>query len=209
LDDFARELTAKRTRLAVARARAESEDILSVAEQLLSDEVEAITAETLAQPEVPYVTEGDEYDVDYGDDFETVEGAVAESEGETELATEPAELAADGEAVAEVYPNEYDEYDEYDEYAEYDENAVYDEDAVQDEYAEYDEYADYEGLDEFTESDFETYAPEEEPAPEVTVGSSKAKSKKAAKTKDKGRTGATDTRRRRGRVDWFSYDDEP
>jgi hypothetical protein len=41
------------------------------------------------------------------------------------------------------------------------------------------------------------------------VGSSKAKSKKAAKTKDKGRTGATDTRRRRGRVDWFSYDDEP
>jgi hypothetical protein len=41
------------------------------------------------------------------------------------------------------------------------------------------------------------------------VGSSKAKSKKGAKAKDKSRTGATDTRRRRGRVDWFSYNDEP
>jgi hypothetical protein len=40
------------------------------------------------------------------------------------------------------------------------------------------------------------------------VSSSKAKPKKGAKAKDKGRAGAADTRRRRGRVDWFSYDDE-
>ncbi len=65
LDDFARELGTKRARLAMARSRAESEDILSVAEQLLSDEVVAITAETLAEGELPaYAVEGDEYDVD-------------------------------------------------------------------------------------------------------------------------------------------------
>jgi transcription termination/antitermination protein NusA len=199
LDEFARELTAKRARMAVARARAESEDILSVAEQLLSDEVEAITPETLEASEAAYEAEGDEYDVDYGDVVEATEGAPVE--GQAELAVEPAELAAEGEAVVEAYDDEYDEYGDYDEYAEYDEDAVYDEDA------EYDEYADYEGLDEFTESDFEEYTPEEEPEPEATVGGTKAKAKKVTKAKDKGRTATADTRRKRGRADWFSYEE--
>ncbi len=196
LDDFARELNAKRARLAMARSRADSEDILSVAEQLLSDEVVAITAETLEEGELAYAAEGDEYDIDYGEEPALVADAALEGEAETELLAESAEVTAEGEAVAEVYEDEYDEYDEYDE------NAVYDE------YAEYDEYADYEGLDEFTESDFEEYTPQEEPEPAATVGGAKGKAKKVTKAKDKSRTAAPDTRRKRGRADWFSYDEE-
>ncbi len=204
LDEFARELNAKRARLAVARARADSEDILSVAEQLLSDEVTAITAESLEEAEAAYAEGGDEYDVAYDEEFEPAEGAALEGEATAELAAEPAEALAEGEVAAEVYEDEYDEYDEYGDYVEYDENAVYDEYG---DYVEYDEYADYQGLDEFTESDFEEYTPQEEPAP--PVGGAKGKAKKGAKAKDKARTTSSpDTRRKRGRADWFSYDDD-
>lgn len=211
LDEFARELTAKRARLALARARAESEDILSVAEQLLSDEVEAITADTVAAAEPGALAAGvesaDEYEDEYAGEYEdSFEGAAAPAEALTdgevaaEWSDETAETVA-GEEVAETY-DEYAEYGEYDEYAEYQEGATYDE------YGEYDEYADYEGLDEFTESDFEQYKPEEEPETSAAAAA-KGKTKKAGKAKDKSRATTTpDKRRKRTRSDWFSYEED-
>ena len=200
LDEFAQELNAKRARLALARARADSEDILSVAEQLLSDEVEAVTAETLEAER---------------DEVEETAAIEASAEAEAVLVEEETVVEWTGEETAEAGEageayDEYDEYGDYDEYAEYgdyDEEAVGEEHAEYDEYGDYDEYADYEGLDEFTESDFEQYTPEEEPAESEATAAPKAKGKKAGKSKDKART-SVDTRRKRGRADWLSYDED-
>ena len=203
LDVFAQELNVKRTRLALARARADSEDILSVAEQLLSDEVEAVTAETLETPEAESIRAEETTEIE-----ETAEAEAVLVEAETTVEWTGEETAEAGEVV-EAY-DEYDEYGDYDEYAEYgdyDEEAVGDEHAGDDEYGDYDEYADYEGLDEFTESDFEQYTPEEEPAESEATAAPKAKGKKVSKSKDKART-SVDTRRKRGRADWLSYDEE-
>ena len=211
LDEFARDLTAKRARLALARARAESEDILSVAEQLLSDEVEAITADTVAAAEPDALAAGVEFESEYEDEYageyeEAIDGEAAPFEAAADgtavaaWSGEAAEAVA-GEEVVEAY-DEYAEYGEYDEYAEYQEGAAYDE------YGEYDEYADYEGLDEFTESDFEQYKPTEEPEADAAAAA-KGKGKKAGKAKDKSRTTTTpDKRRKRARSDWFSYEED-
>ncbi len=90
LDELARELAAKRTRLAMARARADSEDILSVAEQLLSVDVEAIAAETAEAPAMGYAAEG-EYEAEYDGEYE--EAFVGEAA--------PAEAIVEGEAAGE------------------------------------------------------------------------------------------------------------
>jgi hypothetical protein len=202
LDVFAQELNVKRARLALARARADSEDILSVAEQLLSDEVEAVTAGTLETPEAEPV-EGEE--TTQIEELAGAEAMLVEDETAVEWTDE---ATAEAGEVVEAH-DEYDEYGDYDEYAEYDdydEEAAGGESVVYDEYGDYDEYADYEGLDEFTESDFEQYTPQEEPESE-TIAAPKAKGKKAGKSKDKART-SVDTRRKRGRADWLSYDED-
>ncbi|MFZ2489429.1 MAG: transcription termination factor NusA [Anaerolineae bacterium] len=190
LQELATELNAKRARMAMARARAESEDILSVAEQLLSDDL-TVEAEA-GELDAPYA---DEYDIEYAE--MDAEAAIA-GEAAPSAALAEGEIAAEGEAVAEVY----DEYDEYADYGEYNAEAATDELAY-DEYAVYDEYADYEGLGEFTESDFEEYA-SEAPAP---AAGTKSKGKKAVnKGKKTGYPGA-DRRRKHGRADWLNFDE--
>ncbi|MER2599769.1 MAG: transcription termination factor NusA [Caldilineales bacterium] len=187
LDEFARELNAKRARLAVARARADSEDILSVAEQLLTVDDAAVAEATEAVAVEEVYDEYDEYDEDFGE--AEVEIVV---EGEQEAVTE---VVAEGDATDEGT------YDEYDEYAEYGEYVAAGEETADGEEIAYDEYADYEGLEEFTESDFDEYAAK-------PVSASVKNKKKTAKSKTVApRSGTADRRRKRGRNDWFSYDE--
>ena len=203
LEEFARELAAKRARLAMARAHADSQDLLAVAEQLLSDDLGVVAPPA---EEAPYAEAEPVEDYAFGEEYAEQPQAEAAPAPEALAEGEPMPVAETAEAGAAAEAEEYDEYDEYGEYeqygdyAEYDENAVYDEAAG---YVEYDEYADYEGLDKFSESDFEQYTPEDKPAPAYT--SSKSKAKKG----NKGKTGypGADKRRKRGRADWFNYDE--
>lgn len=217
LDEYARELAARRTRLAMARARAESEDILSVAEQLLHDE--EVSEAPLAAEELELAAEGEPAE------FEAVEP------------TAELEEVAEAEYVGDEY-DEYAEYgDEYAEYAEgeYDEYAdEYAEEYVQDEYVGYaDEYAEGE-YDEYAEGEYAEYAEgeaetlsletpvvadwqqKEEPAAATKTDKGKKKSERK-KGKDKKRQLVYDEdagqvvsvrRRKRDTRYWYDMDEE-
>ena len=198
LEEFAMELNKKRTRLAMARARAESEDILAVAEQLLGDGEEDFA-------EYDEVAEYEEEAAEEFDEYAAIEDYVEGAEGEPVAAPASTDIVAspDAEAVAapvtpEVtwtgetavpavqaeFVDEYEGIEEYDEYAAYEDYDFYDE------YAAYD---DVEGMDDDSVLD------------DKPISSQKGKSaKKGAKDKPKARPG----RGKRGQSDWFGYGDD-
>jgi hypothetical protein len=206
LDAYARELANQRARIALARARAESEDILSVAEQLLGDgegeaELEPVLAEA---PEL-------EAPAPLADD------AVAET---------PAEAVLDADVAEDEYDDYADEDDEYDEYGDYDEYDEYDE------YDDYDEYEDYEDeeadvvqAEVEAEVEAETEVKEapapasrQTPAPVVEPESldddtrrdqkkGRDKRRKLVYDEDLGEVIAV-RRHKRGRKDWYDYEEE-
>lgn len=227
LDEYAREVSALRARMAMARARADSGDILSVAEQLLRDDALAAPPEVVKPEE--YAAEG--------------EALVEEPAPEEALAAEP-EAAVEAEAAYEEYA-EYGEYDEYaeeygegaevaeaeqpyaeGEYGEYDEYAV-DEYGAYDEYDKYDEYADYEeyydeGEVEEPSKPAKAAAPAQEVRPPQSSRYQPSRPQKGkkqgdrGKTKDKKRTLIYDEslgqmvsvrRRKRDRSSWYSDDE--
>lgn len=218
LDELARELAARRARLAMARARAESADILSVAEQLLRDEEEMPTAEVLAaapavEPEVP------------------AEAAVSDEAPAEAPEVEGAEPTA---GVAETY-DEYDEYGEYDEYSDYDEYEEYDEYDEYSEYDEYDEYGEYDEHGEYPEAETQaqdagsdesakadepsslTVAAKDKTAKDLPFEDDSAKKRDREKERDKKRQLVYNEdlgevvavhRSKRGQRDWRDYQDD-
>lgn len=209
LDEYAREVSARRTRLAMARARADSGDILSVAEQLLRDDALAAPSE-LAEFE------------EYTDEIETLAeeptseealAALSETTAEEALAAHP-EATAEAEAAYEEY-GEYDEYAEYGEYGEvaeagkveqpdvegeydmyaageYDEYAV-DEYGAYEEYDEYDEYAEYDEYDDAGEIEepskpAKAAAPSQEVRPPQSGRYQPSRPQKGKKQGDRGKT---------------------
>jgi N utilization substance protein A len=210
LDQYAKELSIKRSRLAAARARAESEDILSVAEQLLADDLVPTEAVEVEGAEEAYADDyadeyaeeyGDEYAEEYGEEYGEVEEpeAVMPSAEPAGIVETPVAEFASAEATAEPFAEGVDEYALYDEYAQYEQPAgegdVYDEYA---QYGDYDEYALYEGYDEDQE-------PDEGGTSSTAVADSRDKKpKKAGKQKDK-RKGAKERPQKRGRSDWYNY----
>ena len=218
LAEFAMELAKKRARLDMARARAESEDILLVAEQLLGDGEE----EGEFEDEYAEAFE-DEYDDEYADDEYTDEYAdeateefdeyaaiedyveegaatpVADTAPPEVLATTEAEAPAEVPAIEAAAPAEAavpaaeaDFVDEYADIEEYDEYAIYEDYDFYDEYAAYD---DVEGFD------------DEADANDVSPTTTKSKSK-AAKKGTKDRSKARPGRGKRGRSDWFGFSDD-
>jgi hypothetical protein len=212
LDQYAKDLIAKRARLAAARARADSGDILSVAEQLLADD---LPSETPAEGETPaetYLEEyADEYAEEYADEYEVEYGDVEPYQPADAPAEQPVPSMASPETPAvetvEVAPDQaLDAYEGYDEYAQYEQQPGeatadtyegYDEYAMYDEYVDYDEYAQYEGYEEDVNAT--------EPSSTAVSDVRDKKTKKAGKAKDK-RKVAKDKGPKRGRSDWYSYD---
>ncbi len=198
LQEFAMELAKKRSRLAMARARAESEDILLVAEQLLGDGEEAFEGEAEYADE--YADEYSEEAPEEFDEYEAIEDYVEEGAPApavdailpetltTPVAAAPAaEVAGPAEAILPAgeapFVDEYADIEEYDEYAAYEDYDFYDE------YAAYD---DVEGLD------------DEEAAGDASAASKSKTAKKTVKEKPKARPG----RGKRGKSDWFGYSDD-
>ncbi|MEZ4769085.1 MAG: transcription termination factor NusA [Caldilineales bacterium] len=200
LQEFAMELAKKRARLAMARARAESEDILLVAEQLLGDgeEQEGFEDEYADEYADEYESETAEEFVEF-DEYAAIEDYVEEGADapaaepvvpEPQAAAEPPAVVAPAETVLPAGEAEF--VDEYADIEEYDEYAAYEDYDFYDEYAAYD---DMEGLDDEAEID------------DVATPAAKSKgkpAKKGGKDKSKARPG----RDRRGRSDWFGFSDD-